>query len=67
LKILPVFSAATLCLFADANAAFAQGVTGQISGTLADPAATVVAGATVTLTDAVSHQQRRFATDRRRL
>ncbi len=50
-------------LLATAPAANCQSVTGQISGTVADPAGAVVVGATVQLTHELSQQVREFRTE----
>ncbi len=50
-------------LLAIAPAASPQSVTGQISGTVADPAGAVVVGATVQLTHELSKQVREFRTE----
>lgn len=50
-------------VLATAPVAFAQSVTGQVSGTVADPQGAVVAGATVRLTNEVTQQVREFKTE----
>src|SRR5215471_12337947 len=44
-------------------AAISQSVTGQISGTVTDPAGAIVVGATVQLTHQISKQVREFRTE----
>ena len=51
------------CLLAALPAVNAQSVTGQISGTVTDPAGAVVAGASVRLTHDLSQQSKTFVTD----
>lgn len=58
-----IFTVAALCLLATMPMAIGQGVTGQISGTVTDPAGAVVVGAAVVLTQDISHQERSFTTD----
>lgn len=62
MKIVPMFSVTPLLLVAAACAAFGQGVTGTIDGTVTDPAGAIVTGAKVTLADSVSRQQHEFTT-----
>src|ERR1035437_8790730 len=52
-----------ICLLAMLPAANAQSVTGQISGTVVDPAGAVVPGATVQLTHDLSQQVHRYTTE----
>jgi hypothetical protein len=43
--------------------AFSQGLTGQISGTVADPSGTLIAGAEIALTNVTTSQERRGVSD----
>ena len=52
-----------ICLLAMLPAVYGQSVTGQISGTVVDPAGGIVPGATVQLTHDLSQQVRKFVTD----
>ncbi len=51
------------CLLAVLPTASGQSVTGQIAGTVTDPAGALVVGATVRLTHSLSRQERSFTTD----
>ena len=52
-----------ICLLATLPAAYAQSVTGQISGVVVDPAGAIVPGATVQLTHDLSQQVRKYTTE----
>ena len=52
-----------ICLLATLPAVYGQSVTGQISGTVVDPAGAIVPGATVQLTHDLSQQTRKFVTE----
>jgi hypothetical protein len=58
-----LIAALLFAVLAIAPAAFAQSVTGQISGTVTDASGAVVTGATVKLTHDLSTQARSFTTD----
>ena len=58
-----IFAGICFLLLAALPAANAQGVTGQISGTVVDAAGAMVAGAPVELTHDLSQQVHRFVTD----
>ena len=58
-----VFAMAILALSAGLPAVYGQTVTGQISGTVADPAGAVVPGALVTVTHNLTKQARTFSTE----
>ena len=58
-----LIAALLFAVLAIAPAAFAQSVTGQISGTVTDASGAVVAGAAVKLTHDLSQQARQFTTD----
>src|SRR5262245_50759149 len=52
-----------MCLLATLPAVYGQSVTGQISGTVVDPAGAIVPGAVVQLTHDLSQQVRKFTTE----
>ena len=52
-----------ICLLATLPAVYGQSVTGQISGTVADPAGSVVPSASVVLTNDLTKQTRTFVTE----
>src|SRR3954453_11175447 len=58
-----LIAALLFAVLAISPAAFAQSVTGQISGTVTDASGAVVAGAAVKLTHDLSQQTRHFTTD----
>jgi len=58
-----LIAALLFAVLAISPAAFAQSVTGQISGTVTDASGAVVAGAAVKLTHDLSQQTRQFTTD----
>src|SRR5262249_49565368 len=60
---LRLVSAIVLLVLAMAPTLSAQGVTGQIIGTLADASGAAVTGAVVKLTSDLSQQERSFVTD----
>jgi hypothetical protein len=60
---IPIVVLVLFLLLAIPPAAFSQSVTGQISGTVADPGGAVVVGAKVQLTHDVSQQVRDFTTE----
>lgn len=62
MRYLRILALVVLLLFAFGQTVHAQSVTGQISGTVTDPAGAVVTGATVQLTHDLSKQVREFST-----
>jgi hypothetical protein len=63
MKRLGFLVAVLICLLAALPAVYGQSVTGQISGTVVDPAGAVVPGATVQLTHDLSQQVHRYTTE----
>src|SRR5674476_251616 len=63
MKRLGCLVAVLICLLAALPAVYGQSVTGQISGTVVDPAGATVPGATVQLTHDVSKQVRQYTTE----
>ena len=63
MKRLGFLVAVLICLLAALPAVYGQSVTGQISGTVVDPAGAVVPGATVQLTHDLSQQVHKFTTE----
>ena len=57
------FLGLVLALFLASSAAFSQGETGRISGTLTDQTGGAIVGATVTVTDVARGQARNLTTD----
>ena len=55
--------AALLLLLCSAGGTFAQTITGRISGTVTDPNGALIAGASVTVTNAATLQSRQATTD----
>ena len=60
---LRLFTLVVFLLLAMVPAANAQSVTGQISGTVVDPAGALIPGATVQLTADISQQVRKYTTE----
>ncbi len=63
MKRLGCLATVLICLLAALPAVYGQSVTGQISGTVVDPAGATVPGATVQLTHDLSQQVRKFVTE----
>ena len=63
MKVFRLLVGSLLLLLALTPAAYSQGVTGQISGTVVDPAGSVVVGAKVQLTNDISKQVREYTTE----
>src|SRR5207237_8924853 len=63
MKVLRCLVTVLICLLTSLSALYGQSVTGQISGTVVDPAGAIVPGATVQLTHDLSQQTRKFVTE----
>ncbi len=63
MKFVRILVGSLILLLALTPAAYSQGVTGQISGTVVDPAGSVVVGAKVQLTNDISKQVREYTTE----